>query len=42
MTNEGTCIRICHGTGCLASDSDKVSKNLELILRQEEMVVKLR
>jgi NADH:ubiquinone oxidoreductase subunit E len=30
-------IMVCGGTGCLSSDSDKVIKNLELILKAADM-----
>lgn len=33
MATSRTNIMVCGGTGCLASDSDKVAKNLELIIR---------
>lgn len=33
MAGARTNIMVCGGTGCLASDSDKVAKNLELIIK---------
>ncbi|MGE5677572.1 MAG: NADH-quinone oxidoreductase subunit NuoF [Pseudomonadota bacterium] len=33
MATSRTNIMVCGGTGCLASDSDKVAKNLELIIK---------
>lgn len=35
-------ILVCGGTGCLASDSDKVIKNLELIIKARNLTEKVR